>query len=181
MPPVFTRLTTLLTLLAATVALAGWTKTGDAVAGFSGKGPAGFKIDGTTKTVDVKDDGTNLTVTVSMKDLETGIGLRDRHMREKYIQVDKFPDATLVVPDASLKAPADGKSASGEGKGKFTVHGVTRDCTFKYDISCAGGTCKVKGTAPVNFNEHGIKVPSYMGITVKPDIEIRAEFQLKKG
>jgi 5,10-methylene-tetrahydrofolate dehydrogenase/methenyl tetrahydrofolate cyclohydrolase len=57
-------------------ALAGWTKTGDSVASFLGKGPAGFKIEGKTKSVDVKDDGKALTVVVSLKDLETGIDLR---------------------------------------------------------------------------------------------------------
>ena len=175
------RFTVALTLLAATVALAGWSKTGDAKANFTGKGPAGFKIEGTTKALDVKDDGTTLTVIVALKDLETGIALRDNHMRNKYIEVDKFPEATLAVKLADLKEPADGKTASGSAKGTFTLHGVSKDASFKYVIACKGSTCKVKGEAEVNFNKHGIKVPSYMGITVKPDIKVGAEFQLKKG
>ncbi len=165
----------------ATAAFAGWTQTGEATAGFTGTGPAGFKLDGKTKAVTVKDDGKSLTVVVGLKDLETGIALRDKHMRDKYIEVDKHPDATLAVPLDALKVPEDGKSLEAEARGTFTVHGVSKEMAFKYKASCKGGTCDVEGTAGANFKNHGISVPSYMGITVKPDITVRATFQVKKG
>ena len=136
-------------------------------------------MEGKTKAVDVKDDGKNLTVTVGLKDLDTGIGLRDSHMRDKYIEVAKFPDAVLVVPLANLKESADGAEA--EGKGTFTVHGVSKDISFKYKATCKAGTCDVEGTAGVNIKDHGINVPSYMGITVKPDITVSVTFQVKKS
>lgn len=172
-----TRWTLVAGAVAASVALAGWTKSGEASAGFTGTGPAGFKIEGKTKLVEVKDDGTNFTVTVGLKDLDTGISLRDSHMRDKYIEIAKFPDATLVVPTASLKESGD----EAEGQGTFTVHGVSKPVTFKYKASCKAGTCDVEGTAGVNIKEHGINVPSYMGITVKPDITVKVAFQVKKS
>ena len=60
------------------------------------------------------------------------------------------------------------------------MHGVSKDASFHYKASCKGGTCEVTGSADVNFNAHGIKVPSYMGITVKPDIQINTSFKMKK-
>ena len=45
-------------------------------------------MDGTTHQLRIEDDGTTLKITVSLAGLQTGIGLRDRHMREKYLQVD---------------------------------------------------------------------------------------------
>src|SRR5215472_13064147 len=77
--------------------------TGESSAGFHGRGPGGFSVDGKTNQLRVEDDGTTLKVTVPLASLQTGIGLRDRHMREKYLQVDKFPDAVLQVPWASVK------------------------------------------------------------------------------
>lgn len=168
-------------LALAATASAGWTQTGDAAAGFTGTGPAGFKLEGKTKAVTVKDDGKALTVVVGLKDLETGIALRDKHMREKYIEVDKHPEATLAVPLDALKVPEDGASLEAEAKGTFTVHGVSKELAFKYKASCKGGTCDVEGTAQANFKDHGVNVPSYMGITVKPGITVRARFQVKKG
>jgi polyisoprenoid-binding protein YceI len=168
-------------LVLASSALAGLSKTGEGQASFKGVGPAGFKIEGKTKSVDLKDDGKALTVVVGLKDLETGISLRDNHMREKYLEVDKFPEATLVVPADQVKWPEDGKSTDGSAKGTFTVHGVSKEVTFKYKITAAGDTYTVEGEAPVNFKDHGVNVPSYMGITVKPDITILSKFNAKKG
>jgi polyisoprenoid-binding protein YceI len=173
------KLAALLVCIGASAAWAGWSVVGEGEAGFSGSGPAGFKIDGKTKLLSVKDDGKNLSVVVGLKDLDTGITLRDKHMRDKYLEVEKFPEATLTVPLDGVKL-ADGTN-EGEGKGTFTCHGVTKDATFKYKATCKGGECDVEGTAPVNMNDHGVNVPSYMGITVKPNITVRATFKAKKG
>lgn len=168
-------------LLLAATGLAGLGKTGEGYAAFKGVGPAGFKLEGKTKSVDLKDDGKALTVVVTLKDLETGISLRDNHMREKYLEVEKYPEATLVVPSDQVTWPEDGKATEGTAKGSFTVHGVSKDLSFKFRIVNAGGTYTVEGEAPVNFKDHGVNVPSYMGITVKPDITIVAKFNARKG
>lgn len=168
-------------MLVGASALAGWSRVGDGVASFKGVGPAGFKIEGKTKSVDVADDGKALTITVGLKDLETGIDLRDKHMREKYLEVEKFPAATLVVPLDAVTWPADGKSSEGEAKGTFSVHGKSKEISFKYKVTASGGTYAVEGEAPVNFKEFDVNVPSYMGITVKPDITVQAKFNAKKG
>ena len=72
--------------------------TGEPAAGFHGRGPGGFGVDGKTHQLRIEDDGTTLKITVPLAGLQTGIGLRDKHMREKYLQVDKYPDAVLEVP-----------------------------------------------------------------------------------
>jgi polyisoprenoid-binding protein YceI len=167
-------------VLASSTALAGMTKSGEGMAMFKGVGPAGFKIEGKTNSVDLKDDGKTLTVVVGLKDLDTGIDLRNKHMRDKYLEVEKYPEATLAVPLDSVKWPEDGKSTSGEAKGTFSVHGKSKEISFKYKVANAGGTFTVEGDAPVNFKEHDVNVPSYMGITVKPDITIVAKFTAKK-
>lgn len=167
--------------LAATGAFAGWAKQGKASAVFNGSGPGGFKIEGKTEQLDVKDDGTTVTVVVNLTELDTGISLRDKHMREKYLEVGKFPETTLAVPLAQLKIPENGKSGDGEGKGSFTLHGVTKEQAFKYSISCDGaGLCEVKGTMPLNMNDYGISVPKYLGITVKPDLTVSTTFPVKR-
>ncbi len=173
-------------LVFAGTALAGWTKTGDSVASFTGKGPAGFKIEGKTKSVDVKDDGRALTVVVGLKDLETGIDLRDKHMREKYLEVDTYgASATLTVPLNAVTWPEDGKTAESDEKnlpkGTFALHGKSKEIAFKYKITNSGGTYTVVGEAPINFNEYDVKVPSYLGITVKPDITVLTTFSIKKN
>lgn len=158
-----------------------WAKVGEASAGFSGTGPAGFKIEGTTKALEVADDGATLTVTVDLSKLETGIGLRDNHMRDKYLEVANHPTAVLAVPVAALKVPAKGQSLEADAKGTFSVHGKSKERAFHYTAACNdGGVCTVNGTMDVNLKEHDINIPVYLGITVKPDIVVKATFQLKR-
>lgn len=170
----------MVSVVVSAAAFAGWSKTGDSSASFQGTGPAGFKIEGKTKDVDLKDDGTTVTVVVNLTKLETGIGLRDSHMRDKYIEVAKYPEATLAIPAASLKLD-DGKTTEAEGQGTFSVHGKSKSVSFKYKAACAGGTCTIDGTADINLKDYEINVPSYLGVTVKPDIKVLANFQMKKN
>ena len=94
--------------------LAGATKlTGEPVAGFHARGPGGFGLDGKTNQLRIEDDGTTLKITVPLAGLQTGIGLRDKHMREKYLQVDKFPDAVLELPWSAVKLPENGQTSEG--------------------------------------------------------------------
>lgn len=168
-------------LLVSLQAFAGWTKSGDADVTFNGVGPGGFKLEGKTKLLELKDDGKTLTIVIPLKELDTGISMRDNHMRDKYIEVGKFPEATLAVPLESVKVPEDGKSLDAEAKGTFTVHGVSKELPFKYKATNKGGVIEIDGSLNLNLKDHGINVPSYLGITVKPDITTHTVFKAKKG
>lgn len=172
---------TLVTLLAANVALAAATKTGDATATFSGKGPAGFKIEGKTTELELSDDGKNVIVTVPLAKLDTGIDLRNEHMRDKYLEVQKYPNAVLELSRASVKLPEDGGKSEGTGTGKMTIHGKTKDVKFKYRIERAGGTYKTMAKVPLNLKDYGIEIPNYLGVTVHPDIETAVKFAFQES
>jgi polyisoprenoid-binding protein YceI len=83
---------------------------------FTATGPGGLTIVGTTKDVNVKDDGTSVTVVVPLANVDTGIALRNKHMKEKYLEVDKFPTAELTVSRSALKLQEGSGSASGSMK-----------------------------------------------------------------
>lgn len=168
-----------LCVVTASLALAGWSKQGDAEATFKATGPAGLKIVGKTSAVEVADDGTNLTVTVKATEIDTDNSLRNSHMKED-IEAEKFPLITLKVPLASLKVPEDGKSTDGETKGVFGFHGQTKEIPFKYKATCKGDSCDIDGTADINMKDYGVKIRSYLGITVKPDVTVGAKFKVKK-
>lgn len=168
---------------AASVALgaAPWARVTEAKVTFSGKGTGGFKLVGTTDQLAVKDAGGELTFTVPLKTVKTGIELRDRHMNEKYLETAKFPDATLTVSRAELKIPSrDGETTTGSVTGKLAVHGVTRDQQVRYTVQRVGGAQRVSASFAMNFHDHGVNVPSYLGVTVKPDIEVQVACSLQE-
>lgn len=146
--------------------------------GFAASGPAGMKIEGTTQALNVADDGTSVVVDVPLGDLRTGIALRDHHMREKYLEVPKFPSAELKVARSALRMPPAGASVAADVPAQLTLHGQTRPITVHYDAKSDGAGYAVSGRFRVNMNDYGISVPSYLGVTVKPDVDVTASFHV---
>jgi polyisoprenoid-binding protein YceI len=171
------RRTSLLAILAALPLLAAATKvTGEPTAGFRGRGPGGFGLEGTTHQLRVEDDGTTLKVIVPLSGLQTGISLRDRHMREKYLEVQKYPDAVLALPWSAVKLPEDGRSLDGTAPGTMTLHGKSHDVQVRYRLARSGTNYQVSGNVAHDLRDYGIETPSYFGVTVQPDIETSASF-----
>jgi polyisoprenoid-binding protein YceI len=141
---------------------------------FTAIGPAGMRIVGTTHDLTAREDGQEaLTVAVSLSNLTTGIGLRDKHMREKYLEVQTYPTAVLRVPKAKLKLPASGQSGSFDGEGTLTLHGKTKPVAFRYTAKSNGGSgYAVNASMTLDMNDYGIETPKYLGVAVKPSVEL---------
>jgi polyisoprenoid-binding protein YceI len=157
------------------------TRSGAPAVSFSAAGPAGMKIVGTTSDLSVVDDGSNLQVSVPLAGLKTGISLRDQHMREKYLEVQKFPNAELTVSRGAIKFPAAGAEASADASGTMKIHGQSKPVTFHYSVKRDGAKYAVSGTVRVNVKDFGIEIPSYLGVTVNPDISISVKFDATDG
>jgi len=168
-----------LALLVGTAALADWTRSGPAQVSFKASTNVALKVNGESDKLAVSSDGKVLRFTVAVKDLSTGMDLRDKHMLETF-EAEKFPEVTLAVSLDTLKVPADGESGSGEGKGTLGLHGVTKDLPFKYTAACKAGACDVEATADINAADHGMNMPSHLGIKVKPGVAISVKFQVKR-
>jgi polyisoprenoid-binding protein YceI len=160
------------------VAAAKLSRTGAAATKFTATGPAGLNIGGSTADMTVADDGTTVTITVPLANLKTGVDLRDKHTKEA-IESDKFPEVTLKVARSALKFPAAGAESSGDAKGTLTFHGQTNDVTIHYSAKLNGDTLDVKGNTQINVDDYKVKRPSYLGVTVKPDVAIETQFQAK--
>jgi polyisoprenoid-binding protein YceI len=135
-----------------------------------------MKIVGNTPDVAASDDGQTVTITVTLTHLTTGIELRDKHMREKYLEVQTYPTAVLTVPRVALSFPAAGATQSGDPQGSVALHGQTRPATFHYSATNDAGNYRVDGTVHINMRDFGITVPNYLGVTVKPDVDVDVHF-----
>lgn len=152
-------------------------KAGEATVSFTASGPGGLKIVGSTSDLRVTDDGQSVTVAVPLKTLDTKIELRNKHMREKYLEVDKYPDAVLVVSRAELKLP-QGAEVSAEAPGTLKIHGREKPVKFRYTAKRAGDKMAVSGTVRINIKDFAIEEPSFMGASVKPDVDVAASFSV---
>ena len=161
-------------LIAAAPATAALSTSGDARIVFKAAGPAGLSFEGKGHDVKLKEDGNAVVVSVKLDGLATGIELRDRHMKEKYLETGKYPTATLEVDKSKLHFP-DGSAVSGSADGKLTLHGVTRPVKVSYHAEGDSKQAKVDGTMRINMKDFKIEVPNYLGVTVKPTIDVEVK------
>jgi polyisoprenoid-binding protein YceI len=145
---------------------------------FVASGPAGMTIEGSTSDLELADEGDTIVITVALANLTTGIGLRDKHMKEKYLEVPRFPSATLRVARSSLRIPAAGDKVGLDVPSSVTLHGQTKTVTVHYEAKRDGSSLESRGTFRINMGDFGIVVPSYLGVTVKPDVEVSANFRV---
>ncbi|HXD19462.1 MAG TPA: YceI family protein [Vicinamibacterales bacterium] len=107
---------------------------------------------------------------VDLQTLETGIGLRDDHLRRKYLEVERGP----TFAQARLRNIRVEKLA---GKTPFRatllLHGQTRDVTGTADIKPEGDGYRLNASFPVRVSEFGIPEPTYLGVGVKDEVVVR--------
>jgi polyisoprenoid-binding protein YceI len=145
---------------------------------FSAKGPSGMSIVGTSSEIIIRDDGKTLSIAVPLKALTTGLALRDKHMREKYLEVERYAVAELVVPRAALKPPGVAP-VSADTQGVLKIRDRSRSVPLHYTLKKNGPTILVTGSMRLDIRDYGITVPSFLGVTVKPEIDIAVSFDAK--
>jgi polyisoprenoid-binding protein YceI len=117
-------------------------------------------------------------VTVPLSKLETGISLRDSHMHEKYLESQKYPIAQLAVARSAIKFPGPGQTTEATVPGTLALHGQSKTVPVHYRATRNGAAFEVKGDLKVDFREFGIQIPSYLGATVKPPVDVNVAFVL---
>jgi len=131
--------------------------------------PGFLEIDGRGGWVagDLSDDGGMFSgqFSVEMDKFKTGQDLRDDHMKNKYLEVKKYPTATFVLDPVK-----SGKSF--DVKGKLTLHGVTKDITGQATMKKQGGSDVVTVTTTIKLTDFKIDVPSWLGVTVAENVKI---------
>lgn len=163
---------------AGTLRLAGAPK----VSFFAKGSPGALDIEGKTSVVVFTDDGTTLTFKVPMATVSTGIELRDQHMRDNYVEVAKYPEITLTLAKADVKWPApDGEETSGTVAGSFTTHGVTQPVEIAYSVKPGKKGMVVEASFPYDVTQHGIAIPSYLGVTIDPAQRVEVKITLADG
>ena len=119
----------------------------------------------------------NASFKMQLDKLETGIALRNKHLRENYLHVDKYPDSTLTI-DTIPNFAASVKEKSGAKlpfTPKLTLHGVTKEVK--------GATYFIEGNVVtsefrVELLDYGVERPSFMGVKVVDAVIIKVAFEL---
>lgn len=95
---------------------------------------------------------TKLKVTIDAKSINTGIGMRDDHLRkQEYFDVTRFPTIQFI----STKIV---KGNAGEGiiTGKLTIKNVTKEISFPFTYAINNGSPRFKGEFKINRRDYQV-------------------------
>lgn len=122
-------------------------------------------------------DGSELYFEVDLASLDTGIGLRNRHMRDNYLEVDEHPYASFKGTVDRIESTASGWRVTSSGT--FGVHGVDRDRTLTCDAAPEGDGFHVQCGFQVLLSDHDIEIPKVMFLKLANEIQLELDFHIE--
>jgi polyisoprenoid-binding protein YceI len=88
---------------------------------------------------------------------------RDNAIRQRGLESERYPTATLELaePIQLASTPVQGEEVRGQGRGRLTVHGVTREVDLSVTGRWSGSTIQVVGQLPVRMTDFQIQPPRF--------------------
>ncbi|OGG54797.1 MAG: hypothetical protein A3F84_21800 [Candidatus Handelsmanbacteria bacterium RIFCSPLOWO2_12_FULL_64_10] len=151
-------------------------------------------IIGTTNQVvgEIQVDPDNITASpkvsfeVDLASIDTGIQLRNQHMREQYLNTAKYPKITFAldrVDKASQSKLAGGQVIDIDGVGTFTLHGVTRQepvhvrATYLKEsadtrLKMPGNLLRVAASFNLKLSDYKIPIPQMVILKLDENIKV---------
>ncbi len=122
--------------------------------------------------------GSELYLEVELNGLDTGIRLRNRQMRDDYLETDRYPYATYSAAIESVERNSGGEYTI-NASGKFSVHGVERPLQISCNSVVAGAGYRVRCGFELLLSDYNIERPALMFLKLSDTIRLQLDFYLK--
>lgn len=119
-------------------------------------------------------------VAVDLSSLETGIALRDRHMKETYLEIGKREGFDKAVLE-QIQIRNVASTSEEPFKGLLTLHGEQLPVTGKVTIHDDHGKLRAEAEFPVRLARFGIQSPQYLGVGVTEEVRVRVQFDVLRS
>ncbi len=111
-------------------------------------------------------DSVDVEVDVDLASLDTGIELRNKHMREDHLETDKYPQAVFrggrLTGDSKMRFEP-GKKTKFKIAGDFELHGVHRRIEAPVEATLQpDGSLHVETHFDVKLSDYGIPRPQFL-------------------
>jgi polyisoprenoid-binding protein YceI len=133
-----------------------------------------------TGTMEVAGDTVEqVKIEADLTQLTSDEGRRDNAIRQRGLESERYPTATLELaePIQLASTPVQGQDIRGQGTGRLTVHGVTREVDLDLTGRWSGSTIQVVGQLPVKMTDYEIEPPRF-GPVVSIEDSLAVEFNL---
>jgi len=113
-------------------------------------------------------------LTLPLSSLDSGIDLRNEHMKNNYLEIGRGPGFDTAVLSGITLADLDAAGVGGKTRfsGNLTVHGVMRRVEGTAEIKRSDTSVKVTARVPVRLADFGIPAPRYLGVGVRDEVQV---------
>jgi polyisoprenoid-binding protein YceI len=134
-------------------------------------------LSGTLTMAAEKPTQLNGDLSMNLATIETGISLRNQHLREKYLEIAKGRGYDRAVLSAIQLDDADGAAFAGRSRfsGMLLLHGVSQRVTGTADVRPEGAGRRVKAEFTLTLTDFGITPPEYLGVGVAGKLLIKVQ------
>jgi polyisoprenoid-binding protein YceI len=117
---------------------------------------------------------------VDLNAVDTGIGLRNRHMRENYLHTDKYPITHYRGKITKAVRNSDSEIEV-RTEGEIFIHGVTKSLSVVGTIKKENeGNYQIIVKFVVALSDFDIEVPSIMFYKIDENMELNLDFYVRK-
>lgn len=116
---------------------------------------------------------------VDLATLDSGIGLRNSHLRGNYLEVERGPDFRhAVLSDIRLDDPLPASGGRHETRfaANLSLHGVQRPVEGNAELHRRNGRIAVEAALSLSLEAFDIPPPRYLGVGVRDRIAIEIAF-----
>jgi polyisoprenoid-binding protein YceI len=136
-----------------------------------------------TGTMEVAGDTVeSVKIEADLTQLTSDEARRDNAIRMRGLESERYPTATLELAEPLQLAttPTQGQEVRGQGTGRLTVHGVTREVELDLQGVWSGSTIQVAGQLPVKMTDYQIEPPRFgpvVGIEDSLAVDLKLVFE----
>jgi polyisoprenoid-binding protein YceI len=123
-------------------------------------------------------DSSELYFEVDLNSIDTGIGLRNRHMRDNYLETDKHPYAKYTARAVDIKKAADRDGFEVRTRGKFDLHGIEREIEVAGTVSPVSDGFLIECVFEVKLTDYDITIPQLMFLKIDEIIALELRFHV---
>ncbi len=117
---------------------------------------------------------------VDLNSIDTGIGLRNRHMRENYLHTDKYP-YTYYKGKITSSQKLDDSTFAVVAAGAIFIHGVEKPLAVQGTVKRTGENIyRINTNFQVKLSDFNIEIPSIMFYKINETMELKLDFWVRK-
>tara|TARA_B100001750_G_scaffold9813_1_gene7306 strand:- start:1244 stop:1726 length:483 start_codon:yes stop_codon:yes gene_type:complete len=115
---------------------------------------------------------------VDLASLDTGIGMRDRQMRDSYLEVDRYPYAAFGGTIEQVVSLPGGMFQV-TTQGILGIHGVEQERALTCNLATVNEGYRVNCSFSVFLSDHDIEIPKLMFLKLNNEIRMELNFILE--